>query len=89
VVKNRDLYKANQEIHDINTRYNANLHLPMANLTAYQSGPYFFGIKLFNHFLINIKNLSNETKLFTHVLKRFHLQHSFYLIEEYFNYNNK
>jgi len=89
VVKNRDLYTANQEIHDIKTRYSANLHLPMANMTAYQRGTYFFAIKLFNHFPINIKNVSNETKLFTHVLKRFPLLHSFYLIEEYFNYNNK
>jgi len=64
MVKIRYLYIANQEIHDTNTRYNANLHLPMANLTAYQRGGYFFGIKLFNHLPINIKNVSNETKLF-------------------------
>jgi hypothetical protein len=43
----------------------------MANLTAFQSGAYFFGIKLFNHLPVDIKNLSNETKLFKHALKRF------------------
>ena len=32
---------------------------------------FFFGIKLFNHLLISIKNLPNEIKLFTHPLKRF------------------
>jgi hypothetical protein len=58
VVKNRDLYVDNQEIY---TRYNTNLHLPMANLTAFQTGVYFFGVKLFNHHPIKIKKLSKET----------------------------
>lgn len=48
----------------------------------------FFGIKLFNHLPINIKNLPNETKLFKHASKIFLLLHSFYSIDEYFNYNN-
>jgi len=62
----------------------------MAILTAFQRGAYFFlGIKLFNHLPINVKQLSNEIKLFKHVLKRFLLLHSFYSIEKYFNYNNK
>jgi hypothetical protein len=65
VVKIRDLYTANQEICGINTRNNTNLHLPKANLTAFQRGAnFFFFKKLFNHIPTNIKNLSNETKLF-------------------------
>jgi len=58
VVKKRKLYTANQGIHGINTRYNKNLHLPMANLTAFQRGANFF-FKLFNHQAITIKNVSN------------------------------
>jgi hypothetical protein len=88
VVGNRDLYTANQEIHGISTRYNTNLHLPIANLTVFQKGAYFFGIKLFHHLPRSIKILSNEIKLFKPALKRFILLHSFYSIEEYFNYNN-
>jgi hypothetical protein len=33
VNKNRDLFQSNSEIHDINTHYNYNLHLPSTNLT--------------------------------------------------------
>jgi hypothetical protein len=88
VVKNRDLHTTNQEIHSINTRYNTNLHLPIASLTVFQRGAYSFGIKLFNHLPINIKRLSNEIELFKTALKRFLLLHSFYSIEEYFNYSN-
>jgi hypothetical protein len=36
VVKNRDQFLPNSEIHDINTRYNYNLHLPATNLTLVQ-----------------------------------------------------
>ena len=89
MVKNRDLYATNQEIDVVNTRFNMNLHLSMANLTAFQKGSYFFGIELFNHLPANVKNLSNEIKLFKHSLKRFILLHLFYSIEEYFYYNNK
>jgi hypothetical protein len=56
VVKNRDLYSNNQEIHNINTRSNINLYLPMCNLTLFQKGAYFSGIKLFNPFPANVEN---------------------------------
>jgi len=49
-VKNDNLYTTNQDIHGINTKYNIHLLLSMANLTAFQKGAYFFGIKLLNHF---------------------------------------
>jgi hypothetical protein len=49
VVKNKDLYSTNQEIRNINTRSKLNLHLPVCNLTLFQKGAYFSGIKLFNH----------------------------------------
>ena len=79
-----------KEILCIKTRYNKNLNLPMAILTAFQKGAYFFlGIKLFNHLPINIKTLSKETKLLNHALNRFLLLHLFYSIEMYFNYDNK
>jgi len=42
VVKNWDLYTINQDIRGVDTRYNTNLHLSMANLTAFQNGAFFF-----------------------------------------------
>lgn len=70
-VKNWDFYTINQDIHGVNTRYNTNLHFSMATLTAFQKGAYFFGIKLFNHFPMDIKKLPHEIKLFKDALQRF------------------
>ena len=36
VIKNRDLFLLNSEIHDINARFKHNLHLPSTNLTFVQ-----------------------------------------------------
>jgi len=87
VVKNKDLYTTNQEIHNINTRSNINLHPPVCNLTVFQKGVYFSGIKLFNHLPLKIKSFSNEIKLFKPALKRFLNLHSFYSVDDYFEYS--
>jgi hypothetical protein len=87
VVKNKDLYTTNQEIHNVNTRSNINSHPPVCNLTIFQKGAYFSSIKLFNHLPLKIKILSNEIKLFKPALKRFLNLHSFYSMEEYFEYS--
>jgi hypothetical protein len=49
VVKNKDQYKSNQEVHSTNTRYSTNLHPPISNLAAFQRGTYHFGIKVVSH----------------------------------------
>jgi hypothetical protein len=78
VVRNKVLYTTNQEIHNINTRSNINLQLPVCNLTVFQNGAYFSGIKLFNHLPPKIKSLSNEIKLFKPALKGF-LTHTHFI----------
>ena len=83
VVKNKDLYTTNQEIHSINTISNINLHPAVCNLTVFQKGVYFSGIKLFNHLPLNIKCLSSEIKSFKPALKRFLNLHSFYFKHSY------
>jgi hypothetical protein len=87
VVKNKDQYKSDQEIHSINTRYSTNLHLPTSSLAVYQRGAYYYGIRVFNHLPPNIKSLSNEVRLFKPALKRFILSNSFYYSDEYFDCN--
>jgi hypothetical protein len=62
VVKNREQFKFNSEIHNINTRYNNNIHYPTCNLTVFQKGTYYFGMKVFNNLPSTIKNLANDTK---------------------------
>jgi len=49
VAKNKDLYELNSEIHNINSRFSSDLHTPTVNLTNFQKGPFYFGVKVFNH----------------------------------------
>jgi hypothetical protein len=67
-------------IQDANFLYNS-----QANLTLYQRGPYYFGIKLFNHLPLNIKELAYHIKQFRAALCSFLYSKSFYTTEEYFN----
>jgi len=86
VIKNKHLFYTNNQIHSVHTRFKSNLHPPTANLTKFQKGVYYSGIKIFNNLPHNIKDLPNETILFWNALKRFLLTNSFYNSEEYFNY---
>ena len=45
VTKNRNFFQSNSEIHNLNTRFNRNLHLPSTNLTSVQKGVFFLGVK--------------------------------------------
>jgi len=80
VIDNRDYFKANSEIHNINTRYKSNLHLPISNLSVYQKGPYYTGIRVFNSLPSQIKELKRA-------LKNFMYFHSFFTFDEYFSCN--
>jgi hypothetical protein len=84
VIKNKNLYATNQNIHTINTRFNLDLQLPTCNLTLYQKGAYFSGIKLFNHLPQTLKRLSIDIKVFKPALWRFLKQHYFYSVDKYF-----
>jgi hypothetical protein len=71
MVKNREKFKSNSEIHSTNTRDNKDFHYPTCNLTVFQKGTYYFGIKAFNNLSSSIKNLSHDTKQFSFALNRF------------------
>jgi hypothetical protein len=87
MAKNREQFKSNSEIHGISTRHNNNFHYRTCNLTIFQKGTYYSGIKVFNNLPPTIKNLAHDMKQFRSALKRFLLLNSFYSLEEYFNYN--
>jgi hypothetical protein len=59
VINNKDLFLTNSNHYGISTRQANNLHLPQANLTLYQKGVHYSGIKIFNSLPIEIKNISN------------------------------
>jgi hypothetical protein len=86
LAKNREQFKSNSEIHGINTRYTNNFHCLSSNLTTFQKGSYYFGIKVFNSLPPSMKILVHDTKEFRSALKRFLILNSFYSLEEYFNY---
>jgi hypothetical protein len=87
VVNNKNYFKVNSEIHDINTRTKSNLHQPLSHLSTHQKGTYCFGIKVFNSLPAQIERLSHNMRQFESALKGFLYSHSFYTLDEYFNYS--
>jgi len=85
VTKNRDQFLSNSQVNKINTRQTFDLYIPTANLTIYQKGVYYSGIKIYNHLPTAIKDLANDKNKFNLALKRYLLHNSFYSLEEYFN----
>jgi len=71
IVGNRHLFITNKEIHNINTRSSFKFHIQSSNLTKFQKGVYYSGIKLFNHPLSHIRHLYYDTKLFRTTCKSF------------------
>ena len=83
------MFSTNYQIHNVHTRFKTNLHPPIANLTKFQKGVYYSGIKILNNLPDNIKDLANEIKLFWNALMRFLRINSVYNSEEYFNYQRQ
>jgi len=71
VVDNKRYFKENLDIYNINTRTKSNLHQPIANLSKYQKGAYYSGIKVYNSLPTWIKDLSADRRQFGHALKGF------------------
>jgi hypothetical protein len=67
---------SNKQTHD--------LYYHQTNLTQFQKGICYMGVKIFNHLPPEIKSMPNDTKSFKLKLTTFLLQNSFYTIEEFF-----
>jgi len=76
-------FPANNENRNLDTRQRNNLYLPQANLTIYQKGVYYSGIKIFNNLPLEIKNAAANQKKFKIALKKILYIYSFYAMEEY------
>jgi hypothetical protein len=46
IVNNKHLFILNMEIHNFSTRNNSNLQQPITNVTKFQTGAYYPGIKI-------------------------------------------
>jgi len=78
----------NSENHTKCTWQLNNLHHPIINLTVYKKGAHYMGIRILNDLPPPyIKEISNNIKKFENCLKRLLHIHSFYCLEEYFQYN--
>jgi hypothetical protein len=82
VINNRQHFKINADIHNINTRNNIDLHYPLCHLSVYQKGAHYTGIKVFNRLSVPIKQLFHDLKQFKMALKGFLYLHSFYSLDE-------
>jgi len=86
IIKNKNQFTENSEIHNIKTRQHTNLQQPTSNLTGYQPETFYSGVRVYNNLPSHTKQLSDDPKNFELQLKKFLYLHSFYSFEEYFLY---
>jgi hypothetical protein len=84
VVQHKDFFITSMDSHNLETRQSNNLYTPQANLSVYQKGAYYSGVKIFNKLPSNIKNVNDNITKFKTTLKRFLYANSFYTLEEDF-----
>jgi hypothetical protein len=80
-----DLFVINNDKYTTETRNSSNLYFPLSNITVFQKGPQYFGIKVYNNLPGKIKQLSSNKNQFKKTLLQFLYLHSFYSIEEFLN----
>jgi hypothetical protein len=81
VVKNRDLFKVNSDIHNISARHNNDFHLPPTQSKLFEKGVFYSGTKTYSHIPLTIRELSFDIKRFKRVQKRFIQSNSFFSLE--------
>jgi hypothetical protein len=81
VVKHKDIFTINIELHKINTRQKLDLHIPSVSLTKVQKGVYYSGIALFNSVPLSIKKVTHNINKFKHELRTFLMEKSFILMK--------
>ena len=62
VVQMKKYFLTDNESHNMDTRQRNDLHLPQANLTIYQRGAQYLGIKIFNNLPLEIKIVADNQK---------------------------
>jgi hypothetical protein len=88
MIKNKNKFIVNSEIHKINTRQQKSLHHPLVNLRKFQKGINCLGTKVCNNLPQYIKDISSDIKSFEVQLRQFLYLHSFYSLQEYFCYKS-
>jgi len=86
VIKNREFFTTNNEIHEHDTRQVHNFHLPPANTKKYLSGVFYTDVKLYSSLPCYIQKESNSILKFESLLQKFLLGNSFYSLDEFYNF---
>ena len=71
MIRNKNQLLVNSELYHINNRQHANFHLSYVNLTKYEKGVYYLGVKVFNMLPTYIKIESDNLQQFKLFLKKF------------------
>ena len=85
VIKNRNLFTTNSDNHTIKTRQSDNLYLPSSSLSIHQNGAHLIGIKTFNKFSLELKQLVEFPTKFKGTLRRYLVSQSFYSLDEFYS----
>jgi hypothetical protein len=83
-IGNQEKFQTNSSVQNINIRNKHHLHRPVANLSCFQKGASYYGIRIFNSLPRSITNLKNEKTQFKVALKKFLNAHSIYSVGEFF-----
>jgi hypothetical protein len=82
VMDNQSNCDSGSEIHGLNTRSKSQLCLPISNLSVFQKGTNFSGIKLFNSLPSTVQSLRNDSARFKNKLRTYLVTNSFYSVAE-------
>jgi hypothetical protein len=83
VIGNQNNFHSGLEVHGLNTRSKNQLYLPILNLSVFQKGTTFTGIRLFNSLPRTIQSLRNDRTSFKNHLFSYLMNNSFYTVAEF------
>jgi hypothetical protein len=67
VIKNHNIYQANNFIHNINTRQHEKLHVSSVRLSSIQKDVYYTSIRIYNNLPHNIHILKDNMNIFKQI----------------------
>jgi len=70
-IGNQEKFQTNSSAHSTNTRNKHHLHRPIANLSCFQNGASYSGIRIFSSLPRSTTSLKNEKTQFKVALKKF------------------
>ena len=71
VIKNKNFFTLNLEIHTKSTRQLNNFYQPVTNYTIHQRGVHYMGIRIFNNLSPHIKDITKDARKFEICSRRF------------------